>query len=855
MTENLASIVRFALDVAFKATVLLGLTAVALLALRRASAAARQLVATLGLAGVLVLPAASLLAPRWEIPLIPSPVPAASSVDAAFGSLELPRLRSEAESPALPPVDETTITVSERGSVPSFEKSVVVEEPAGRHVEPSAPAPETSSTPAFAWMLGALALWSAGTLLASTRIGLGAARVARIRRRASDAVDPDWNDLAAEVGGKLGLGRPVRLLFSSELAVPVTVGMRRPVVLLPDAARRWNDERRRVVLLHELAHVRRGDWVALLIVQAAAALYWFHPLAWTARVQMQKDCERACDDLVLAAGTRPSVYAAHLLSIIRSLRLSGQRALPAVAMARRSYWDGRMRAILDPAIARSVVSGREARFAAVALVTLVAALAVFQPWATPAEAMASSDRGTEEIDLATAADQLDSLPPPSPSSSAPSSSSCDGKKEQPGAQPAVDRDKKVGKQSSMFVSESSVSPESPELPAGAVVAVENVAADLAGFVKAGWKKKEKHGGDWYSRGMELHNDERYDEAITAFQRSIDEGNRVEAATYNIACGYARKGDADRAIEWLKKSVEEGFELSSYIDKDDDLDSIRSDPRFAELRRSARAEKTEASRHRADRLVQRVRELQSSRTTKGGRFYELGKELLDEERYDAAAQAFQTSAARGYREGASLYNTACALSLKGDKAGALDYLAKSLEAGFDDVGLFRKDDDLDNVRGEPRYRELLRMAQDLELHRFEDAGSMKSWTRAGRRNAWREAEQHFAQYVQSHPQSGRAWSNLGYARIEGERAEASVEAFQRALALRYRPATTMYNLACAYSLMDRKDDAFTWLFKALDAGFDGEGTLRGDDDLDNLRGDPRYRQALSKVRSLGGDEEN
>ncbi|HSE62288.1 MAG TPA: M56 family metallopeptidase, partial [Thermoanaerobaculia bacterium] len=754
------------------------------------------------------------------------------------------------ESPALPPVDETRITVAEAGSVPSFEKSVVVEEPAGGDFEPSAPGPEKSPTPAIAWMLGALAVWSAGTLLASTRIALGAARVARIRRRASDAVERDWNDLAAAVGAKLGLGRPVRLLFSSELAVPVTVGMRRPVVLLPDAARRWNDERRRVVLLHELAHVRRGDWVALLIVQAAAALYWFHPLAWTARVQMQKDCERACDDLVLAAGTRPSVYAAHLLSIIRSLRLSGQRALPAVAMARRSYWDGRMRAILDPAITRSVVSGREARVAAVALVTLVAALAVFQPWATPAEAMPSSDRATAEIDLSSAADQLET-------------SSCDSKKGAP--KPAVMREKQKAKEPSLFVSDTSVSPQDTPEPAQArerpvqpvpPVAVEVKTPEPSGFVKAGWKKKEeKHGGDWYSRGMELHNDERYDEAIAAFQRSINEGNRVEAATYNIACGYARKGDADRAIEWLKKSVEEGFELSSYIDKDDDLDAIRSDPRFAELRRTARAERLEASRHRADRLVQRVRELQSSRTVKGGRFYELGKELLDEERYDAAAQAFQTSAARGYREGASLYNTACALSLKGDKAGALDYLAKSLEAGFDDVGLFRKDDDLDNVRGEPRYRELLQMARDLELHRFEDWGSMKSWTRAGRRNAWREAEQHFAQYVQSHPQSGRAWSNLGYARIEGERPEASVEAFQKALALRYRPATTMYNLACAYSLMDRKDDAFTWLFKALDAGFDGEGTLRGDDDLDNLRGDPRYRQALSKVRSLDGDEEN
>ena len=85
MTENLATVARFALDVVFKATVLLGMTAVALFALKRASAAVRQMVATLGLAGVLVLPAVSLFAPRWEIPLIPNPVPAMPSVDGAHG--------------------------------------------------------------------------------------------------------------------------------------------------------------------------------------------------------------------------------------------------------------------------------------------------------------------------------------------------------------------------------------------------------------------------------------------------------------------------------------------------------------------------------------------------------------------------------------------------------------------------------------------------------------------------------------------------------------------------------------------------------------------------------------------------
>jgi tetratricopeptide (TPR) repeat protein len=351
--------------------------------------------------------------------------------------------------------------------------------------------------------------------------------------------------------------------------------------------------------------------------------------------------------------------------------------------------------------------------------------------------------------------------------------------------------------------------------------------------------------------MELHNDERYDEAIEAFRHSIEEGHRVEAATYNIACGYARKGDADRAFEWLHKAMDEGFELASYLDRDDDLDGLRSDPRYAQLRRAARAEKIEASKHRADRLVERFRELEKSRSAKGGAFYSLGKDLLEVGRYDVAARAFEASAARGYREGASHYNTACALSLKGDKAAALDYLQKALEAGFDDPGLVRKDDDLDNIRGEPRYRELLKTADDLELNRFEDFAGHKQWLRSSRRAAW-QVEQHFLEYTQRHPDSGRAWFNLGYARVEADRAEPAVEAFRRALDLRYRTPTTMYNLACAYALMDRRDEAFSWLFKALDAGFPAEGMLRSDDDLDNLRGDPRFRQALARAKDHHAD---
>ncbi|MEP6471447.1 MAG: M56 family metallopeptidase, partial [Acidobacteriota bacterium] len=360
---NLAHAMRFALDIALKATVLLLLTGVALAALRRASASARQLVATLGLAGTLLLPAVTIVAPRWEIPLLPNPVPVPSPVSATVPTEKW-----------APPADPNAAFIRDE-ELAAPERVSRTEETTAVSTAPLPAAPDATPRPfpisRTNGMILILAAWAAGMALSLGRLVLGADRVRRVCRLASSDDAGEWRPLVAELSQKLGISRPVDLLFSEDLAVPVTTGVSRPIVLLPETARRWNEERRRVVLLHELAHVRRSDWVTLVVGQIAAAVYWFHPLAWSVRIQMRRDCERACDDLVLASGTRASVYAAHLLSIIRSLRLSRERALPAVAMARRSYWDGRMRAILDPGVTRRAVSPGQARLAGGALFAAV----------------------------------------------------------------------------------------------------------------------------------------------------------------------------------------------------------------------------------------------------------------------------------------------------------------------------------------------------------------------------------------------------------------------------------------------------------------------------------------------------
>jgi HEAT repeat protein len=126
---------------------------------------------------------------------------------------------------------------------------------------------------------------------------------------------------------------------------PLAAGFARPTILLPRLAAEWDAERRRAVLLHELAHVRRRDCRVQLLAQAVCALYWFNPLVWIAVGQLRLERERACDDEVLQHGAVPSSYAAHLLEIARALRPS-VRPSAALAMARHSEIEGRLLAVL-----------------------------------------------------------------------------------------------------------------------------------------------------------------------------------------------------------------------------------------------------------------------------------------------------------------------------------------------------------------------------------------------------------------------------------------------------------------------------------------------------------------------------
>jgi TonB family protein len=197
-----------------------------------------------------------------------------------------------------------------------------------------------------------------------------------------------------------GIQTGVDVLETAAGSMPMTYGFLRPAVFLPADAAEWSGELRRAVLLHELAHVRRGDVATQMIARLALTLHWWNPLAWTAWRQFLKEREHAADDLVLAAGERASDYAGHLLQMARSRQSAPALAWAAVCMAGCSQLEGRLVAILDARTRRSAAgraSAIAAALAALVVVTPLAAIRGEQPAAVKAAILAMAPQPAEPL--------------------------------------------------------------------------------------------------------------------------------------------------------------------------------------------------------------------------------------------------------------------------------------------------------------------------------------------------------------------------------------------------------------------------------------------------------------------------
>ena len=226
-----------------------------------------------------------------------------------------------------------------------------------------------------AWLIGALGV---GLRILLAHVGL-----VRWARAARNELSPAWSATLLDAMKGAEMRRPLRVLETDRTVSACTWGFLRPVVLLPAAGAGWPEPQRRFALLHELAHIRRFDYLTTQLASLACALHWYNPLVWFAATQASKLQEQASDDTVLNDGGAPSDYAGFLVGIAAR---SGRMALAcpaAVGMVQRSQLHGRVTAILDASRERLPMTGLALLAAVVPLIGLMLVLASITAVAAP----------------------------------------------------------------------------------------------------------------------------------------------------------------------------------------------------------------------------------------------------------------------------------------------------------------------------------------------------------------------------------------------------------------------------------------------------------------------------------------
>ena len=245
--------------------------------------------------------------------------------------------------------------------------------------------PALLPTPTMHLSTWAVMAWLAGVVAVLIRLAVGFVRAGWLVRRAKPVIDETWEALLLDLADPMGLAGRVKLLRSDRAVMPLAWGLFRPVVLLPNDRNQWLDELCRMVLLHELAHIKRRDCLVQIFASTVCSLYWINPMVWIAARRLRIERERACDDHVLSRGVRASDYAEGLLKMARSLRSLSFSSLATVAMAQSSQLESRLLAILNPRLHRNALTRGAMALSLAGVACIALPLAAMQPAAEKSE--------------------------------------------------------------------------------------------------------------------------------------------------------------------------------------------------------------------------------------------------------------------------------------------------------------------------------------------------------------------------------------------------------------------------------------------------------------------------------------
>ena len=387
------------LDVAAKATVILLLGLIVQLAAGRRRAAPASAVGNACLLGLLLLPPTAAFAPRLSVAYLPPapepsrlgprPAPPADPGPARFDG-------PTTTAPIVGPIGEPSPIDAPRAARPTL---AAVDRPVPPR--PAAiPAPALEATPAPSpsrpadWPAIAMVGYATVAAVLLARLLASLAAVERLRRAGVPVDDPNWLDALERCRRRLGIRRPVALSWSPRLGIPIVLGWIRPTIMLPASLSDLDPrDHAEPILLHELSHVRRGDYPWNVVLRLVQALYWPHPLVWLLGHAIAEIRERICDDVCVHELGDASSYGETLLAVASGLSHRPGPAL-GIAMARHTRLVRRLARISrSRGAARCLPRPAERLFVTATAIVVSGVLGALQLTRAEAQAQPADGRG------------------------------------------------------------------------------------------------------------------------------------------------------------------------------------------------------------------------------------------------------------------------------------------------------------------------------------------------------------------------------------------------------------------------------------------------------------------------------
>ncbi|MDH3216233.1 MAG: hypothetical protein OEN01_08070 [Candidatus Krumholzibacteria bacterium] len=506
------------IDLTLKGTIICAVAAIASLLLRRSSAFSRSTVWVCALVGLLLLPAFSLQSPVWNLPIIPD------LASWGAGSYNPGMEKPEQDAPVTPP----TATVDAPKAAGGVERTTPV------------------GIPWYAW---GILVWIAGGVFYLAWYLVSHAGVRSIVRQARPA-DDRWTRLLDGVSNELDVRRNVRLLESGSLKAAITAGILDPVIVLPSDCDEWPASRRRLVLSHELAHVKRWDTLTETFALFATIVYWFNPLVWFAVRRMRIERETDCDNAVLQTGVKPSDYAELLMNIAADLSASTKPVWQLSTISQSSNVKDRLMDILNQRVNRKSGSRRSAILTGILALSLVLPISTSSFWNTASsqttdksqEKKADHDKKKAEWDAMT-----------------------DEEKKARKAEKKAQWDAMSGEEKSAAMWEKVCSTEnSAACIVGTKIKKNGVDAALAKFAKLKETEEGKYVFEekqFNSLGYAFLYVEKFDEAIAVFQLNVKEYSK----SWNV---YDSLGEAYMVAKKYEKAIE-NYEIAVKMNPESD----------------------------------------------------------------------------------------------------------------------------------------------------------------------------------------------------------------------------------------------------------------------------------------------